>query len=136
MDQASIEILLLGEHVDRPSYFSHWVEHRGYRCWFARSTQDGLALLDRHMFRLILSTQPIHLTDPMIAQVGGSDCSVFYSYPVEDGCWWLPLVHRGQKCLGAPALRPSELVKALDEMVSEIELNDLAVATGGREVPT
>ena len=29
MDQGSIEILLLDENADRPSYFSRWVEDRG-----------------------------------------------------------------------------------------------------------
>src|SRR5271154_5439931 len=36
-------------------------------------------------------------------ELGGSNSTVFYSCPIEDGCWWLPLVRCGQKCLGAPA---------------------------------
>jgi hypothetical protein len=135
MDQGSIEILLLGENADRPSYFSRWVENHGYHCWFARSTEDGLALLGRHAFRLILSTRPMRQTNPMVSQVGGSDCSVFYCYPVEDGCWWLPLMRHGQKCLGTPALRPCEFVNVLDQVVNEIELDHATVATGPQEVP-
>jgi hypothetical protein len=135
MDQGTAEILLLGENAGRSSYYSRRMEERGFRCWFARSTEDGLALFGRHAFRLIVSTRPMHEADPLIAQAVGSDCSVFFSYPVEDGCWWLPLVHHGQKCLGTPALRPSEFIDVLDRMMREIELNNVAVTTVPQEVP-
>jgi hypothetical protein len=47
----------------------------------------------------------------------GSTASVYYTFPVENGCWWLPTVRRGEQCHGAPAFRrhefPFELARIL-----------------------
>jgi hypothetical protein len=45
---------------------------------------------------------------------------LFYSQPVEDGCWWLPALRHGQNCFGSSALRPSQFIAALDEAIEEI----------------
>jgi hypothetical protein len=95
-------------------------ENRGRRCWFARSTNEGLTLFGRHCFRLILSGTPLHQVNSLLTGRRDSACTVHNSYPVEDGCWWLPVARHGQKCLGAPGLRPSEFVGVLDEMLREI----------------
>ncbi len=134
MNQACVKVLLLGESAEGSSYLLRRLEQRGCRCWFATSTEEALALFERHAFHLILSTSPLHQKNPLIDAVGGANCRVFSCYPVEDGCWWLPLVHHGQKCLGAPALRPSEFVSLLDRLVTEIELEDVAAAKEPQEV--
>ena len=38
----------------------------------------------------------------------GSGVSIFYTFPVENGCWWVPTLRRGQDCHGAPAFRSNE----------------------------
>jgi hypothetical protein len=63
----------------------------------------------------------------MIALLGRSNCHVFYAYPVENGCWWLPLMSGGQECLGAPALRPREFVGVLDQTLKEIRANHFII---------
>jgi hypothetical protein len=50
----------------------------------------------------------------------GSGATMFYSFAVEYGCWWLPALRRGQKCFGSPALRPSEFMCLLNEMIREL----------------
>ncbi len=86
----------------------------------ARSANKGLALFGRHCFRLILSAtrciNPTHCSPSSVLQL----VLLNYSYPVEDGCWWLPVARHGQKCFGAPGLRPSEFVAVFDEMLREI----------------
>jgi hypothetical protein len=131
MNQGTIRVLLIGETKNGSSYLGGQLESRGCRCWFARSTVEGVALLAQQSFHLILSTAPLHRGDPLLAELGDAKCTVFYSYPVEDGCWWVPVLHGGQKCLGAPALRPSEFIGELDRMVKEIqwELEEAAAAT-------
>ena len=120
-------VLLLGETARGLSYLVCHLEQLGCACAFATSSEEAIALVDRHAFHLILSTKPLHETDPLVAALSESDCTVFFSYPVEDGCWWLPLVRHGQKCLGAPAARPREFVGLLDRLVKEIESNEVAV---------
>jgi hypothetical protein len=134
MNQGSVKVLLLGESEIGSSFLLRRLEQRGCRCWYARSAEEGFALFDRHGFHLILSTSPLRKANPLLALLGESNCTVYYCYPVEDSCWWLPLMHHGQKCLGAPALRPSEFVDALDQMVREIQLEGMAAAKEPQEV--
>jgi hypothetical protein len=84
-------------------------------------------LVDDHPFQLILSTLPLRRLDPLLDLLGESDCTVFFTCPVEDGCWWVPLLRHGQKCLGAPALLPSEFVELLPGLVKEIAAGGSAV---------
>ena len=127
MSRPAANVLLLGESARGSSYLQSHLEQLGCACAFATSSEEAIALIDRHAFHLILITNPLHETDPLVAALSESDCTVYFSYPVEDGCWWLPLVHHGQKCLGTPAVRPSEFVGLLDRLVKEIESNEAAV---------
>jgi hypothetical protein len=51
-----------------------------------------------------------------------------YSYPVETGCWWLPAVKNGTSCWGSLAMRPSEFIGFLDEILKEIRSRQTASA--------
>jgi hypothetical protein len=125
MCQESVKVLLLGESEKGSSYLARCLEHHGCRCWFAKSTEDALALLDEHNFQLVLSTNPLHLASAIVERLEKSNCSAFCCCPVENGCWWLPAVNHGKECLGAPALRPSEFLGELDHIVREIETTAL-----------
>ena len=127
-------VLLFGESARGSSYLQCHLEQLGCTCSFAKSFEEAIALIDRHAFHLILITKPIHETDPLVAALSQSDFTVFFSYPVESGCWRLPLVCRGQKCLGAPAVRPSAFVGLLDRFVKEIEWNEAAISRDLLEV--
>ena len=108
MSQEAVRVLLLGETARASSHLLWHLEQRGCYCWIASSADQSIALYKKHRFPLILSTNPMRQATQMISLLGRSNCTVFYAYPVENGCWWLPLMKDGQKCLGAPALRPSE----------------------------
>jgi hypothetical protein len=60
---------------------------------------------------------------PLISLLEGSDVTLFYFQLVEDGCWWLPALRSGQTCFGSYALRPSEFVLSLNEIMEEIRVN-------------
>ncbi len=120
MSQAAVRVLLLGECARGSSHLLWHLEQRGCHCWFAASAEEAFALFHQYKFHLILSTSPVHQATQMVSLLGRSNCSVFYAYPVEQGCWWLPLMNSGQKCFGAPALRPSEFADVLDQKLKEI----------------
>lgn len=136
MDRNGVSVLLLGERESGLSYLRRQLENRGCRCWFARSTNEGLALFGRHCFQLILSTTPVHQANSLLTELGDSACTAYYSYPVEDSRWWLPVARHGQKCFGAPGLRPSEFVAVLDEMLREITSVNVPVVQELQEVQT
>jgi hypothetical protein len=128
MNQSTVRVLLIGESENGSSYLRGQLESRGCSCWFAQATEKSVASFAPYSFHLILSTTPLHQFNRLLTELGGSNCTVFYSCPVEDGCWWLPVVRRGQKCLGAPALRPSEFIRELDQMVKKIQIEVVTAA--------
>ena len=133
MSQESVRVLLLGEHANGSSYLLRRLETLGCDCSFATSTLEAASAAGWRPFHLILSTSILHESDPLLGVLGERNCTVFYSFPVEDGCWWLPLVRNGQRCLGRPALRPSEFVGFLDGLVKEIEISEMTPQTPQKE---
>ena len=127
MPPAMVKVLVIGEARNGSSYLRGQLESRGCNCWFAQSRAEIIALLAGHSFQLILSTMALEPNDPLLSGLTGSECTVYSSVPVEDGCWWLPLLYRGRKPVGKPALRPSEFLGELGKMVKKIQ-NDLEVA--------
>lgn len=53
----------------------------------------------------------------LAARLAGTHASIFYTFPVENGCWWLPALRDGQDCHGAPAFRRKEFPLELERMV-------------------
>lgn len=121
MSQQDVKVLLLGENEKGSSHLKLRLEQHGCHCWYAKSTEEALALLDGNEFQLVLITQPLRDGNAIVERLAELDCSLFYSYLVEDGCWWVPVVKHGKKCLGVPALRPSEFFIALDQIIRESE---------------
>ena len=115
-------VLLIGETINDSSYLAKRLEERGCECSFAKSYRESASLIRQREFDLVLS--PGRLRDgsgyALIGQLSGSGTTLFYYYAVERGCWWLPALRGGQECFGSPALRSSEFVTALDEIIKEI----------------
>jgi hypothetical protein len=113
---------LIGENPQGSSYLAKRLQKRGCGCEFAVTYQEACSLVKAQDFDLVLS--PMRLRNdtlfPLIALLEGSRITLFYSHPVEDGCWWLPALRHGRHCFGSSALRPSEFVVALDEAIEEI----------------
>jgi hypothetical protein len=129
MTKAGIKVLLLGERAMGSSVIRRRLEQRGCQCWFAVSPEEGLELFQQHEFQLLLGTGPVNQANSLIALLDDANhCSAYCAYPVEDSCVWVPLLDHGRKCLGAPVLRPSEFVTALDDLITGIESEQLVAA--------
>jgi hypothetical protein len=115
--------LLIAEGLQSPSSLARRLEGQGCWCSFARSYREACSSLGNQDFDLVLS--PLRLRGvtlfPLIDLLAGSRITLFYSHPVEQGCWWLPGLRRGQKCFGSAAFRPSEFVSVLDEAIVEVQ---------------
>ncbi len=59
----------------------------------------------------------------MMATLEGSSVTMFHMLPVEESCWWLPVLRYGENCLGAPAFRSREFtyvfVEIIEGMIAE-----------------
>jgi hypothetical protein len=121
MSTKLVRVLLVGESAKGFSSLLQRLEKRGCECYVATSNLEATRLSVRHLFDLVLCTDRMEGINALIASLIGSPTTLFSCYPVEDSCWWLPAVRHGEKCLGTPALRPSEFANVLDRMVDEIK---------------
>jgi hypothetical protein len=72
-------------------------------------------------YNLILldSTVPPEQRRKLTVELAGSGASVFYSFPVENGCWWLPALRQGRNCHGAPAFRRGEFPAEIERILKD-----------------
>jgi hypothetical protein len=75
----------------------------------------------RSAFNLILldSTVPPEQRRRLAAELLGSSASIFYTFPVENDCWWLPTLRHGQDCHGTPAFRRNEFPIELERILQD-----------------
>jgi hypothetical protein len=116
--------LLIAEGIQTPSRLAMRLRRQGCWCSFARSYGEACSSVRSQNFDLMLS--PLRLRGvtlfPLVDLLEGSKITLFYSHPVEQGCWWLPALRRGKKCFGSVAFRSSEFVSALDEVIAQIRM--------------
>jgi hypothetical protein len=79
-------------------------------------------MLQQRQFDLVLA---VHNTrgansESLGGLLTGSRTTLFLALPVEQSCWWVPILRLGQDCFGAPAMRPGEFTNALDKVLGEI----------------
>jgi len=121
MSTKLVSVLVVGESAKGSSFLLQRLEKRGCECHVATSSAEAVRLFAGHGFDLVLCTDWMQGINTLIAALLGSPASLFRCHPVEDSCWWLPTVRHGEKCQGAPALRPAEFGCALEGLVEEIQ---------------
>jgi CheY-like chemotaxis protein len=123
-------VLLVGETSRSSSQLTNWLYKQGCRCHFATSCQEARNLISRMQFDLVLSQYqlPDRTAFPLLDWLAGSPATLFLSTAVENGCLWLPMLERDERCIGAPLLRSSEFTGALAEVLG-VEVKSVGGAT-------
>ena len=132
MNERVVNVLVVDENQVEFSLLSHHLEKRGGRCRFASSNAEAARLFSEQPFDLVLCSDRMAGIHILISSLIGSPASLFCSDTGEASCWWLPAVLRGKRCLGAPALRSSEFVKVLDQLMDEFAASERAQAIANR----
>jgi len=114
-----INVLVVGES---PRLFSSFrrLERLGCECHFAESHREVSALLSHTKLDIVLSLYTQERLSQMMALLAGLRVSMFYMLPVEEGCWWLPVLRNGENCLGTPAIHTTEFTYVLIEIIKGI----------------
>lgn len=120
MDSRGIKVLLVGQTARSSLQLLQWLDNRGCECHFATSYRDACSLISRTQFDLVLSQYqlPDRTAFSLLDWLRGSTATLFFSKPVENGCWWLPMLVRGRECVGACGLRPGEFLDTLGKTLA------------------
>jgi hypothetical protein len=113
------KILVLGD-PSVGSYICRGLEKRGYKCSLA-NLSDAAGLIRSNHFALVISLLPIDEGDPLLFELGGSQCTVFSYQPCGGDNCWLPIMNRGTECFGTPALRPSDFINLVHKLMTEVD---------------
>ena len=85
----------------------------------ARSCEEALAVMEERTFRVVLSK--FRLADGsgrrLIPAVQMTSAWLFLSFPVEEGCWWIPVIEAGRVSVKVAALHSREFRSALVKIV-------------------
>jgi hypothetical protein len=115
-----VKVLLIGESPCSFSFCRFPLEKAGCECHFVKSHQEMGRLLGCTRLDIVLSLNVHQSLSEVMALLAGSHVSMFHRVPVEEGCWWLPVIRNGHNCLGAAAFRPSEFTSVFAGIVKSI----------------
>jgi hypothetical protein len=96
------------------------LEQWGCQCFLVDTEESASRLFSQESFDLVLAIGRQCCIGATLATVlRGTSASLFRAVPVEDGCWWIPLLREGRECNGGAALRPAEFGGLVQEIVCQ-----------------
>jgi len=115
-----VSVLLVGKGPHFFALIHTHLETVGCQCYFAESHKEIGDVLSHTKLDIVLSLSSHQTLFELILRLAGLRVSMFHMLPVEEGCWWLPVIRNGERCLGAPAFRSSEFGCVLVDLVKSI----------------
>src|ERR1700740_1900023 len=122
MRGSPISILLVGKKVQHCTELHRWLHNRGLWCEYAEFYRDACSWISRRQFDLVISEYqlPDRTAFPLLDVLAGSPAAVFFSRVLTTDSLWLLMLDRGRRCVGAPAVRSSNLQGALDRVLHRL----------------
>jgi len=114
-------VLLVGRNGSWGALVLKSLERFGAESFFAAPQAVTPEYVRRNAYDLVLldSTVPPEQRRELASELAGSSVSIFYTFPVENGCWWLPTLRHGQDCHGTPAFRRNEFPYELERILQD-----------------
>jgi hypothetical protein len=139
-------VLLVGKNESWASRLFSLIERIGAEAAFSPPIGVTPSCIQNSAYLVVLldtCVSPQHRKELAQGLIGTS-VSLFYSYPVEHGFWWLPALRFGHECHGAPAFRSRDFLDELDRvlqigLLQQLHMNQAEaaaeeVANGAEEV--
>jgi hypothetical protein len=114
-------VLLVGRSGSWGTLVIKSLEKFGSELYFAAPQSVTPDSVRENAYNLVLldSTVPPEQRKQLVSELAGSTISIFYTFPVENGCWWLPTLRHGQDCHGTPAFRRNEFPFELERILQD-----------------
>jgi hypothetical protein len=122
-------VLLIGQRTNWGGSLITMLEASRCTVRFARDLEEITGLLEPKSFDLILAGSECRHEMHLSPELAGSRTSVFYVFPVENSCWWVPAMLGGVDCYGSSALRPAEFAVELREILHRHEGQTMKAAS-------
>jgi hypothetical protein len=115
-------VLFVGEYPGLSASVARILNSLGCEHRYVATCQEALAALRQRRFRVVLSKAKLADGNPreLIPALQAASGWLFLSFPVEDGCWWIPIMQDGQLCVEAVALHSREFSKSLLKIMKSI----------------
>jgi hypothetical protein len=123
IEVSKISVLLVGDSPHMFSFLRPRLEKLGCECYFAKTCEEISELLPDIELHIGLSLNTSQNLADMMLLLESNCLSMFHLIPVENGCWWLPVLRNGEDCLGRSAVNSEEFTDILAEMVLDIHIN-------------
>jgi hypothetical protein len=135
MNLFGTDVLLVGQTFLDANALVERLHRWGLQCRCARNLREATDLLSIQPVDLVLSNMYLSDGTPfcMPTALAGHRVTAFLCLQLEVSCLWLPALDAGEKCLGKPALRPSEFSSLLREMAQRLAA---VPSVGWRESPS
>ena len=112
-------ILMVGQSTSWGAPLQSTLNKIGCDFSFAPSLRVTAEHVRKGSYALLLldSTVPPEHRQQLVSGLLGSDTSIYQLFPVENGCWWLPVLVSGEECFGSPGFRTKELLAELARLL-------------------
>jgi hypothetical protein len=120
MSDNKLNVLLICECRRGIGYLAQKLKQLDCSCSFARNAMEVRALLENHSFPLVLSTRPITERSDFMRLLCRTSCTVFYSFPIEDGYLWFQALPEPSGRQAASVLRPNEFMAVLTDLIGRL----------------
>jgi hypothetical protein len=114
---AGTRVLLIGRRTSWGWSMITMLKELGCAVSFLTAVEEASRTTGLEEFDVILGGSDCNHALHRLPSLRGSHASVFYVYPVEDSCWWLPALNQGADCYGSVALRPAEFAAHLKQLL-------------------
>lgn len=122
MNSAVAEVLFVGDYPVPSASLARLLSSLRCEWRYVTSSEKALTAMEERHFRVVLSKSK--LADGsgrrLIPAVQSASGWLFLSFPVEDGCWWIPVVEAGRRSVEAMALHSRDFHSALEKIVKSM----------------
>lgn len=119
MDARGMTVLLVGKGARNTPILEDHLRKRGCDICFATTRKQATEILQRHRFDVVLSEfmLPDGSAYQLMALLRDTETTMFFSNSVEEGCWWMTALFKGQDRSEEAGMRPAEFRIRLDEIL-------------------
>ena len=119
MPSSGAKVLLVGDGAMRLSSAAEYLAEHGCECQSTSRCADGARLVSHTPYLVILCSGRTRGFQELVSAALHSQASIFRYVAVEEGCWWVLTVSRGELPSHAAAFKDGDFDRVLESIIAE-----------------